>query len=127
MSGLASIGLFLSEQTVRKTIMAPLAGSRAGKCTGVLRCDRSFILSEGHALSCPRCLSCPGYRVDFIASVSSYPVLFRPRRSVALRFTPNPRCASIASIRVDAGSGLWLDAVVDVPSLVGVSSTVLSQ
>jgi hypothetical protein len=68
---------------VRKTTAAPLAGSRAGKCTGVFRCIRSFILSEGRALSRP------GYRVRFIGSVSSRRVLFRPRRSVALRFTPN--------------------------------------
>jgi hypothetical protein len=54
MSGLARIGRFLLVQTVRKTTAAPLAGSRAGKCTGVLRCGRSFILSEGRAPSRPR-------------------------------------------------------------------------
>ena len=47
MSGWARIGLFLLVQTVMKTITTPLAGSRAGKCTGVLRCIRSFIIIGG--------------------------------------------------------------------------------
>ena len=69
MSGWARMGFFLLVQAVRKTIAAPLAGSRAGKCTGVFRCGGSFAFSEGHALSCPRCLSCPPRRVDFVTFI----------------------------------------------------------
>jgi len=82
MSGWARIGLFLLVQTVMKTITTPLAGSRAGKCTGVFRCIRSFMLSEGHASSWPvrssrpRCLSCPPRRVDSLHPFSHVPFCF---------------------------------------------------
>jgi hypothetical protein len=111
MSGLASIGLFLLEQTVRKTTAAPSAGSRAGKCTGVLRCDRSFILSEGHALSCPRCLACPGHRVRFITSIRCVPFCFGhdgawPSDLPRTCDVPIPRLFVLVPVL-----GLWLDAV----------------
>ena len=112
MSGLASIGLFLLEQTVRKTIMAPLAGSRTGKCSGVLRCDRSFILSEGHALSCPRCLACPGHRVRFITSIRCVPFCFGhdeawPSDSPQTRDVPASRLFVLMPV-LGFGLMLWL-------------------